>query len=365
MLLLALACGPGVSPDVAKNLVAEQAASNPTGRLGIELLGRSTWSEAPMFDPSCVANQNLAYPDDARDRKGTNVQRITPTYEAQRWITASTDTGFCVMMGEGLEATIGEPVVGQLDSGEKAWMVPVSFAMGSPSPWWQCLDNEYLNRTLAVVTDEAGNSEMRRGSALLTESACPQPMPGGEERKADARPRSKPKKPPTKTQVIELMERFDAALAAQDHLAALELVSCYNPYEESKYGTCSPAEIMQLTPHSGEGVGMPWTEYVLGDFGEIGRITKDREIPTMMHVHMKHKRNGRDRSMAVEWADGEWKLVGVLGAKGADLSTLRFIYDLHKTDKRDILLRRLDGEEIDENGELLDPFAEEEEEEDK
>ncbi len=367
MLLLALACGPGVSPDVAKNFVAEQAATNPKGRLGVELLGRSTWSEAPMFDPSCVANKNLAYPDDPRDRPATkkSVQRISPTFEAQRWITAATDSGWCVLLGEGLEVSVSDPAVGQLDSGEKAWMVPVSFTMSEPSPWWECLDNEYINRTLAVVTDPMGDKTLHRGSPLLTDGACPHPMPGGEERKADARPRSKPKKAPTKDQVVRLMERFDDALEADDYLAALDMVSCYNLFEESTYGTCSPAEIIQLAPHVGEGIGMPWTEYVIADLGDIDRITPDREIETMYHVRMRHKRNGRERSMGVEWADGEWKLVGVLGAKGADLSTLRFIYDLHKTEKRDIFLRRLDGEEIDEKGYLLDPFAEEEEEDDK
>ena len=319
-----------------------------------------------MFDPSCVANQNLAYPDDPRDRPAgkKNTQRITPTYENQRWITAATDTGWCVLMGEGLQATVSDPVVGQLDDGSKAWMVPVSFSMSAPSPWWQCLDNDFTNRTVAVVTDEAGNAELRRSSAVFTESSCPHPMPGGEERKADARPRVKPKKTPSKKDVMALMEDFDAALASGDHLAALDFISCYNLYEESMYGTCSPAEIMQLTPHSGEGVGMPWTEYVIADFGDIGRISRDKKLPTWVHVHMKHKRNGRDRSMALEWADGQWKLVGVLGAKGADLSTLRFVYDLHKSDKRDIFLKRLDGEEIDEQGNPLDPFAEEEEEDD-
>ncbi len=365
MLLLALACGPGVSPDVARTFVADQAATNPTGRLGLELLGRSTWSEAPMFDPSCVANKNLGYPDDPRDRPSAkkSVQRLSPTYESQRWITAGTDTGWCVLLGEGLQASVSDPSLGQLDGGEKAWMVPVTFSMTAPSPWFECLDTDYLNRTLAVITDEQGNTEMRRGSALFTQDLCPHPMPGGEQRKPAARPRGEAKKGPTKKQVIELMERFDGALAKLDHLAALEMVSCYNLYEESTYGTCAPSELMQLTPHSGEGAGMPWTEYVISSFDDVGSIRQDNKIGTMYHVSMTHKRTGRDRSMAVEWADGEWKLVGVLGAKGADLSTLRFVYDLHNKDKRDIFLRRLDGEQVDENGDPLDPFADEEEEE--
>ena len=200
MLLLLMACGPGVSPDVAKTLIEEQAASNPTGRLGIELLGRSTWSEAPMFDPSCVANQNLAYPDDPRDRPAgkKNTQRITPTYENQRRITAATDTGWCVLMGEGLQAPVSDPVVGQLDDGSKAWMVPVSFSMSAASPWWQCLDNDFTNRTVAVVTDEAGNAEIRRSSAVFTESACPHPMPGSE-RRTRAPGSSRRRRPPRRT----------------------------------------------------------------------------------------------------------------------------------------------------------------------
>jgi hypothetical protein len=70
---------------------------------------------------------------------------------------------------------------------------------------------------------------------------------------------------------------------------------------------------------------------------------------------MTHKRTKRDRSMSVEWVGGEWRIVGVVGAKGADLTSARFVYDLHKNDRRDIFLRRLNGEKIDEQGISTEP----------
>ena len=52
----------------------------------------------------------------------------------------------------------------------------------------------------------------------------------------------------------------------------------------------------------------------------------------------------------------------VVPAHGADLTTARVMYDLHKSDKRDIFWQRMAGEEIDEEGNPLDPYASEDDE---
>ena len=59
----------------------------------------------------------------------------------------------------------------------------------------------------------------------------------------------------------------------------------------------------------------------------------------------------------MQWADGGWHLVGFVGRKAEGLTIARFFYDLHRKDKREVFERRLGGEQIDENGHPLDPFA--------
>ena len=43
-------------------------------------------------------------------------------------------------------------------------------------------------------------------------------------------------------------------------------------------------------------------------------------------------------------------MVGVVGAKSECLTGIRYVYDLHRKEKRDIFERRLSGEQIDEKG---------------
>ena len=45
----------GEQAEVAKAAVEQGfAAANPAGRTGVEVLGKTVWLEAPMFDKSCL-----------------------------------------------------------------------------------------------------------------------------------------------------------------------------------------------------------------------------------------------------------------------------------------------------------------------
>ena len=50
------------------------------------------------------------------------------------------------------------------------------------------------------------------------------------------------------------------------------------------------------------------------------------------------------------------ELVGIIHKKGHDLSTVRFLNDLHEPAKAKILERRIAGEKIDDKGEWLPGF---------
>jgi hypothetical protein len=343
------ACGPTLTDDqVAEAVRAKVAEAVPAGRVGVELLGRSRWVRAGMFDAECLQQKDLAF---SENPAAGEALRISPTYENQRFLTADTEKGWCVLLGEGGTAKVGGPV----KQGD-AWVVPVTLSLAAPTPWGACLADRALTREVKVTLDEAG-APVIDGDVSLPIGACPVPMPAGESRGGSSeRPTERAPKAPTQDEVIVLMTRFNDALVKKDRVAALAMTSCYNLYEEKMVGSCTPAELLQVGAHGeSAGTSISWLENVVEGFSDIGAIRQDNKIPTMYHVLMTHKRTKRDRSMSVEWVGGEWRLVGVVGAKGADLTSARFVYDLHKNDRRDIFLRRLNGEKIDEQGLSTEP----------
>jgi hypothetical protein len=353
MLALLLACVPGLPAEDAIALVQTQAAAdNPTGRIGQELIGKSEWVEADMFDRECVERKNLAFADTVKDRPAGRggIQRVSATYEGQRWITDATESGFCVLMGEGVSVEVGQPALT-----EGAWVVPVSYTVAKASPWVECLSTETMNRSVVVKPSDAG--PVIEGDLALFTGDCPVPMPPGEERGKDTRPNGKPKKAPTRAQVDALVSEFDQALFDHDWAKVLDLTSCYNLVDSDQYGSCVPADVLLVGPHPrGEermGDGMPWSQYSLKELTDYTRISGDSKVRTMFHVTLTHKRTKRDRSFSVEWVDGGWKMVGVIHAEGHDLTTVRYLNDLHKKDVRDVFVKRLDGEKIDEAGNWL------------
>ncbi|MCB9797388.1 MAG: hypothetical protein H6741_32260 [Alphaproteobacteria bacterium] len=354
--LLPLACGPSVTAEQAADFVTEQArAANPPGRTGLELVGRSRWVRGGMFDGQCLMDKDLAFVENPQATSGI---KISPTWANQSYITAETAKGWCVYLGEGLEVTTGKPVA---EGG--GWKVPVTYTMNKPTPWFECITDAVKSRDVLVNWDPELNLSVDKPLELVA-GDCPHPMPEGEVRPTKVKaPTKDAPKAPTKDEVISLMKAFDAKLAERDLAGALEYVSCYNTFSKDTYGSCAPSELIQVAAHKdSEHPGMPWTEAIIAELSDIGRISKDSKLPGVFHVQVTHKRSPRTRSFAVQWTGKEWKLLGVIGAQGADLTSLRFFYDLDDTEKRDIFMRRLEGEEIDEKGNPLNPYAEEEEE---
>ena len=63
------------------------------------------------------------------------------------------------------------------------------------------------------------------------------------------------------------------------------------------------------------------------------------------------------RSLTVQWVDGQYKLMAVVSLKGEGMTSPRFVYDMHVPQRRKIFEKRLKGEPIDERGNNYDPFA--------
>jgi hypothetical protein len=366
--LLGPACGGGLTASVEKQAAVDAvqaafAAANPPGRTGLELSGKAVWLKAGQFDKSCVESKDLAFNDDPGKRaEGQGgVPRISPTYAAQRFLTASTPTGYCVYLGADPAIAIdAEKAAWNVDR----WRIPATISMGSPSPWFECLTTAEKSRVIEVVDGGGGVPEVV-GDVDLDQGACPSPLPGGEERAAGTRPTGKPKRPPSADEVRALASAFDQALFDGDFVGALGMVSCVNLFEDPVFGTCSVGELISLGPaFQGQPRGQdgtPWLEYAATAPAELGRVTPDRKDPTLFHVLMKSKRTGRERSFAVQWADGAWKLFGVVGKKTEALTPIRFVYDLHRPDRRDIFEKRRAGAQLDEEGNSLIPLAEGEE----
>jgi hypothetical protein len=351
----------GEQTETAKAAV-EQAfqQANPQGRTGVEVLGKTVWLEAPMFDKSCLEKNDLAFNDDARIRPAGSPPRITPTYKNQRWFTASTEQGFCIYLGDSPQLTVDD-----VSWGGDAFRVSTTVTMAKASPWFECLDAGHKKRQFRVTVDDAGKADIE-GQLDTFQGACPSPLPEGEARGPGKAPPKVPHAAPSKAEVIKLARTLDDALFEADFGKVQAMTACYN-LEDTKphYGNCSVAEFVMIGPafHGEQRAqdGTPWTEYTIRDLDEVQRIVADKNLKGVYHATMVHRRTKRDRSFAVQWADDQWKMVGVIGKKAESLTSVRYVYDLHRKDKNEVFRKRLDGEEIDEAGNLLNPEDEEQE----
>lgn len=359
LLLLATLTGCPTVPEEDARAAIQQAfeAANPPGRVGVEVKGKSVWLTAPMFQEECLHDNDLAFSDDSKKRpRGSKGLRISPTYTNQRFITGFTDAGWCIYLGSDPRIDIRE---GTWEGDHWDYFVIMSFA--EASPWAQCLDYPVLNRQVSVVRAEDGSAKLETDLAIV-DGTCPQPLPGGEERRSAVRPTTKPSSPPSLDQVKALLGQFDQALYDRDFETALDLVSCYNVFEEQRYGTCSVAELINLAPLPRNGQarpedGPPWSMNVFDSLDAMKRVSADRDDPSLFHVEITPRR-GDKRSLAVQWVAGSWKLVGVVGLKAEDLTMMQIVYDLDRKEKREIFERRMQGEPIDAKGNPYDPYAE-------
>ena len=351
----------GEQAEVARAAVEQGfAAANPAGRSGVEVLGKTVWFEAPMFDKSCLEKKDLAFNDDARIRPPGSPPRITPTYQNQRWFTASTEKGFCIYLGDSPQLTVDD-----VSWGGDAFRVSTTVGMAKATPWFECLDEAHKKRQFRVTVDDAGKAEIE-GRLDTFQGACPAPLPDGELRGPGKAAPKVPHAAPSREDVMKLAQALDDALFAGDFGEVQGMTACYNLEDVAPhYGNCSVAEFLMLGPafHGEQRAqdGTPWTEYAVRDLADLQRIVPDRELKGVYHVTMTHPRTKRDRSFAVQWTQDQWKMVGVIGKKAESLTNVRYVYDLHRRDKNEVFRKRLAGEELDEAGNPLNPEAEEQE----
>jgi hypothetical protein len=348
-LLSAVACEEITTDPAVPQAAAEAAfaAANPAGRAAVELGGRNVWLEAGMFEPICLEQKDLAFNDDPGGRPSGSPPRISPTYQNQRWITGTSERGVCVVLGTDPKAAVTNVAF----NGEY-WVVDLDVAVTGPSPWFECLQRKYKHMQIGVKLQDQGEPEIL-GNLTLGQGGCAADLPGDVARKGGGRPLVAAKKAPTKKKVVSMVKAFDQALHDADFAAARKLTRCVNVFESPMWEACSLGELVSVGPAFFESRGRdgtPWLEYTIRTPEDLGRIVADKDDPTLFHVMMKHKRTGKDRSVTVQWDDGDWFLFGVVGQKAEALTSMRFVNDLHDRTKREILERRINGEKVDHNG---------------
>ena len=357
---LSLGCGaaPMDSAPAKEAINAAFAAANPPGRAGLLLKGHHVWLEAPYFVPSCIEQKGLAFNDDPRQRPSATGARITPTYDAQRYLLQNTDKGYCVLLGTDPSITLGDASYGQ-----DRWRVDATVTLKEPTPWFSCLDPRYTQFQVEVVYDKAGVATVET-PLDLQRGDCPANMQGGLERVGQASVGDKGAPPPSKAEVVELVKAFDAALEKSDQFGALELTSCVNLFQSPPWGACTVSELLTVGPSFARemrpGHGTPWLEYGLSKPEDIGQIVKDADLPGVFHVKFHHKRSDRPRSFSVQRVGGQWRMLGVVERKAEGLTSARYLLDLHEKDRRSIFVRRLAGEDIDADGVSGRPAADDE-----
>lgn len=324
------------------------------GPFGTEAHGKGVWFRAPAISTGCLMQKDWGFRDDpGHSPNSDGSPRMSPVFGAQNAWTHATEKGYCIYLGDDLSMEVkGSTKLMDI------WSVDVVYSMGRPGGWWECVDPKVKERGIRVVTNAAGELEID-GDAVLYQGGCPAPLPLGMERKPQKPPKGKTKSP-TRAEVIAAAKRLDDALYDQDYPAALDAVSCYNLYAEKPYGACAVSELISVGPIPRGEVrmqdGTPWTMNVFRSLDEIGKITPDRVDKTMFHVQVKEaKGKHKARTIAVQKVDDAWKVVGVVNALGEGLTSLRFVYDLDRKEKREIFDRRLAGEKIADDGTSLDP----------
>ena len=361
LVCLSLGCGAegGLQGDAAKAAVeASFAAANPAGRTGHELRGKSVWLETTAFDKTCLESKNLAFNDDPKGRPANAGPRISPTYAAQRFLTASTEQGYCLLLGADPILTIDD-----VSWGGDHYRVTAKVGMATPTPWFECLNAELKERRIEVEIDDVGQAKLRQ-TLDLGQGGCPHPLPAGEDRGPGSATPRLTHSAPTKAEVVALATSIDSSLFEGDFLAVREQTACFNLVDDKPfYGNCAVGDFISIGPSfQGEARaqdGTPWAEYTIKSLDDVGRVVSDRTDGGMYHVSLTHKRTGKDRSFSVKRGPDGWLMVGVIAQKAEALTTVRYLNDLHRADQRDIFQRRLDGEEIDHLGEPLNPVEEE------
>ncbi len=361
--LLLGACGNDSETEARARALVENTFAQKVkpGPFGTEALGKGVWFRAPAIHGGCLQDKDWGHMDDPAHSAAANrssTRRISPNYEAQNAWVGRTDKGWCIFLGNDLQLEVT-----QVNFVADAWVVDYALSMQRPGGWWECVD-ESKRAGYVRVLDEDGELSLEEGGEdriTLYQGACPAPLPDLDtERKGRPRPAKKPPSPPTRADAIAAAKRLDDALWEGDFAAAVDATACYNLYEKQKFGACAPSEFLNLGPLPRGGTprmsdGPPWSMNAFKSLDDLGKPTRDPKDPTLYHVPVKPARGkGRKRTMAIQWVDGEWKVVAVLGRLSEGLATVQVVYDLDRPDRRDIFERRMKGEAIGEDGTPLD-----------
>lgn len=335
--------------------------SNPTeGRYGWEISGKYQWFDGTAFEKDCLMDNGLAFPNHNK------IGQISPDYKVQHYITGSSKKGYCLDMGGKLSYTIDSiehvSEMGSMDIQN----VHIRFELQDTTPWFSCLKEDITSRVVRVENRD-GKPMLNPDDHLFFQegNGCPNPVPKAEKRVPTAQPTSKPPKAPSLDEVKQLAQKFDDALFNREFEKAKGMISCVNLLENTKWGTCSLAEVLAIGPSThGESRAEdadPWLESTVYDVAKFEKVTKDKKDPTLFHVMMTHRRNKQKRSLTVQWANGRWKLFALVSIPSAGITKIRLMNDLHDAKNRDIYEQRLAGAKIDYKGNSTELYYEKEE----
>ncbi len=362
LLSLLFGCNPKMDEATVKGVVEKAflEQNSTAGRYGWELIGKGQWFVGNEFDMECLMENELAYVN--YNKPG----QITPSYGAQHSLTASSKKGYCIDMGSDLSYTVNSiehvSETGSMD----VQMVNLTFELKNAAPWVSCLKEDVMTR-MVRAQNLSGTPELHPDDiakmAFQEGNGCPNPVRATADRISTPKPESKPDKKPTLDDVKALAQKFDDALFNGDLDAAYAMLSCVNLFEKTVWGTCSQSDLLAVGPstHGDERMESPWMEYTQYNFDALKKVVADKTDATLFHVLMPHRKNKSTRSFSVQWAEGRWKLFGVVSIQGAGLTPIRLMNDLHDKQYRKAFEQRLAGEEVDYKGNPLNPNAEDEE----
>ena len=365
ILSLAVACGddaPVVSvSDFQAQAESFMANSDISGSFGYELVGHGSVFYSTDFVDTCLRENQLGWMESVGVMfRGDRTSYFMTNYEAQQYMTQTTEDGYCLYLGENLSVELIDVVEDSEGRELEANPFTIRWALTSsdPSPYFECLSEQVLNPTVTVLP----NQSFEAPAALsLFDNACqgmPEPY-SREDEGGDAYPSTEPPSAPTTAEIQTLLEDFDDALASRDLEAALEHVQCYNLLvvdrteveedeperqpDEAAIGACIPSDLLDTGPSfasTEDSWLIPWLEGHIDSVSEVLEPTIERgaEPANVYHIELANtdpdpdlampRRRG-NKSITVQWVNGEWKLLGLIESANSGITPVRFVNDLH------------------------------------
>jgi hypothetical protein len=239
-----------------------------------------------------------------------------------------------------------------------------SMSISEPSPYFDCLADWVKNPTLTLQPNQAFIEPEVLG---LFDNGCqeldePMPQPYDRDKAAGAlRLAPSPPAAPSASDISELMRSMDKALADRDLAKALELTQCYNlillepdlpgldqewmpVVVQDSVGACIPSDLLDTGPSFEAAPNewlVPWLEFQIDSTSGIGKIYVERGDKSRSFYHVElagtepgpsvpdfGRRTG-NKSITVQYVEGEWKLVGLIESDFSGITPVRYVNDLH------------------------------------